>query len=177
MHCKQLNHIGIFTSWTFDLSIGDYHFSQKGPYYMDIIIGSLQRSFLLYGSLLIFQGPYFTKSLVPIGSLLLSSDVPISFGIIGLHNFVARLVLAQTFIILLRFLSKKLAGETSGTRSQDLEINILSTQAAFCPDEQDQQRPHRDCLDNSNVGLKYTPCSGKWNICDVIVKQVFTKGE
>ena len=83
-------------------------------------------------------GPYFTKSWVPIGSLLLSSDVPISFGIIGLHNFVARLVLAQTFIILLRFLSKKLAGETSGTRSQDLEINILSTQAAFCPDEQDQ---------------------------------------
>ena len=177
MHCKQFNHIGIFTSWTFNLSIGDYHFSQKGPYYMDIIIGSLQRSFLLYGSLLIFQGPYFTKSLVPIGSLLLSSDVPISFGIIGLHNFASRLVLAQTFIILLRFLSKKLAGETSGTRSQDLEINILSTQAAFCPDEQDQQRPHRDCLDNSNVGLKYTPCSGKWNICDVIVKQVFTKGE
>ena len=86
----------------------------------------------------LFQGPYFTKSWVPIGSLLLSSDVPISFGIIGLHNFVARLVLAQTFIILLRFLSKKLAGETSGTRSQDLEINILSTQAAFCPDEQDQ---------------------------------------
>ena len=41
MHCKQLNHIGIFTSWTFNLSIGDYHFSQKGPYYMDIIIGSL----------------------------------------------------------------------------------------------------------------------------------------
>ena len=65
MHCKQLNHIGIFTSWTFDLSIGDYHFSQKGPYYMDIIIGSLLEKFFTLWVPINISGSLFHKKLGP----------------------------------------------------------------------------------------------------------------
>ena len=65
MHCKQLNHIGIFTSWTFNLSIGEYHFSQKGPYYMDIIIGSLLEKFFTLWVPINISGSLFHKKLGP----------------------------------------------------------------------------------------------------------------
>ena len=65
MHCKQLNHIEIFTSWTFNLSIGEYHFSQKGPYYMDIIIGSLLEKFFTLWVPINISGSLFHKKLGP----------------------------------------------------------------------------------------------------------------